>query len=237
MSIAIVSDIHANLEALQVVLESIRKKQADEIYCLGDIVGYGPNPNECVQLIREKCTRVLVGNHDYAAIGKADISYFNPNAKSAALWTRKKLKSEHMQYLSKLKFTHQNDEMLMVHASPTNPKHWYYVMSAEDASMEMQAFSQALCFIGHSHLPVIYTAERAIKTSHFRFEPEQKYVVNVGSVGQPRDGNPKACYALYEPTTKELEYVRLAYDVQTTYSKIIKEGLPTFLADRLLKGY
>ncbi len=237
MSIAIISDIHANQEALQVVLESIRDRQIEQIYCLGDIVGYGPNPNECVEMIRESCTKVLAGNHDFAAIGKNDIAYFNKHAKAAALWTRKKLKNAHKKYLATLKFTHQNDDMLMVHASPTNPEHWYYVLTPGDASVEMQAFNQPVCFVGHSHIPVIFTVKKEIKENVFKLDTEQKYIINVGSVGQPRDGNPDSCYCIYDPETLKVEYVRVAYDIEKTYSKIISAGLPVFLADRLLKGY
>lgn len=237
MAIALISDIHANIEALEAVFKSIGQYDVESICCLGDIVGYGPNPNECVNLIREKCAHVLIGNHDYAAIGKTDIEYFNQYAKAAAYWTRKHLTEENKKYLAALPFTHQNDEMLMVHASPTNPAHWYYILNPYDAQIEMEAFSQPLCFIGHSHVPLIYSTNNVIKDTYFSFKSEQKYIVNVGSVGQPRDGNHKACYALYDPDTHSLDYIRLDYEVQKTYSKIIKEGLPPFLAERLLKGY
>jgi len=237
MAIALISDIHANIEALEAVFKSIEQYDVDSISCLGDVVGYGPNPNECVNLIREKCEHVLIGNHDYAAIGKTNIEYFNQYAKAAAFWTRKHLTEENKNYLAALPFTHQNDEMLMVHASPTNPAHWYYVLNPYDAQIEMEAFSQPLCFIGHSHVPIIYSHSKVIKETQFNFKKEQKYIVNVGSVGQPRDGNHKACYALYDPDEHSLNYIRLDYDIQKTYSKIIKEGLPPFLAERLLKGY
>ncbi len=237
MSIAIISDIHANQEALQAVLESIQSRQIEGIYCLGDIVGYGPNPNECVELIHSSCKHVLVGNHDYAAVNKTDIAYFNKHAKAAAVWTRKALSSKHKKYLLGLKLTHQNDDLLMVHASPANPEHWYYVLSPYDASVEMQAYNQPVCFVGHSHIPVIFTAEQEINKTKIKLKPEQKYLINVGSVGQPRDGNPKACYCIYNPETREVEYVRVAYDIEKTYSKIISAGLPAFLAERLLKGY
>ncbi len=237
MPIALISDIHANQEALQQVLKSIRSRQIEEIYCLGDIVGYGPNPNECVEMVRTSCKKVLVGNHDYAAIGKTDITYFNKHAKHAALWTRKQLKAENKKYLNTLKFTHQNDDMLMVHASPTNPEHWYYVMNPQDAAVEMQSFKQPVCFVGHSHIPAIFTAEKEISENSFTLKTEQKYIINVGSVGQPRDGYPESCYCLYEPETRQVEYVRVPYEVNKTYEKIIKAGLPEFLAKRLLKGY
>ena len=237
MSIAIISDIHANLEALEAVLKSALKQKVKKIYCLGDIVGYGPDPNECLKLVRESCDAVLVGNHDHAAIGKADVQYFNQYAKTAAFWTKEKLTKENIKYISSLPFTYQDGEMLMVHASPTNPSHWYYILSAYDALLEMQSFSQSLCFIGHSHVPVIYSDDQVFKGEHYQFDSEQKSIVNVGSVGQPRDGNYKACYALYDSDTNSLDYIRVEYELQKTYSKIVKEGLPLFLAERLLKGY
>ena len=237
MTAAIISDIHANLEALQAVFKSIDQYGVDAVYCLGDIVGYGPNPNECIELVRKKCDHVLIGNHDYAAIGKTNIEYFNQYAKAAAYWTREHLTSKNKEYLTSLPFTHQNDEMLMVHASPTNPAHWYYVLNPYDAQIEMQSFNQPLCFIGHSHVPVIYSESDVFRGAYFNFESGQKYIVNAGSVGQPRDGNHKACYALYDMRTQSLNYIRLEYEVQKTYSKILKAGLPPFLAERLLKGY
>lgn len=237
MPIAIISDIHGNLEALEQVFRYVESQKIEKIYCLGDVVGYGPNPNECVEKVRRRCEIVLMGNHDYAAIGKANIDYFNQYAREAALWTRQTLSEENHAYLQGLPFTHQNDEMIMVHASPTNPKHWYYVLSRHEAEIEMHAFNQPLCFIGHSHVPLIYGLNGMFKGEVYNFEQSQKYIVNVGSVGQPRDGDPRACLVIFDEEARSLRYVRLEYDVQKTYKKIIKAKLPQFLAERLLKGY
>ena len=237
MKIAFVSDVHGNLEALTTALAHIDEHGVDQLVCLGDIVGYGPNPNECVEIIRERCEVVLMGNHDYAAIGLANIEYFNEFAKMSTHWTIKILKDENKQYLQSLPFSHQNDEMIMVHSSPTNPSHWYYVLSMPDALIEMQAFSQNLCFIGHSHVPLVFSDSSMIREPLVQIEQNRKYIVNVGSVGQPRDGNPQLCYTLYDSDKKEIRYIRLDYDVQTTYAKIIEAGLPLYLAERLLKGY
>ena len=237
MKAAIISDIHANLEALKAVLKSIEQYDVDAVYCLGDTVGYGPNPNECIELVREKCLYVLLGNHDHAAIDKTKLEYFNPYARAAVFWTREHLTPKNKEYLASLPYTHQNDEMLMVHASPSNPAHWYYIQKPYEAQIEMQSFSQSLCFIGHSHMPVIFSESDVFRGPFYNFEAGKKYIVNVGSVGQPRDGNHKACYALYDLRAKSLSYIRLEYEVQQTYSKILKAGLPPFLAERLLKGY
>jgi predicted phosphodiesterase len=237
MRAAIISDIHGNLEALEEVFKFVTEQGIEKIYCLGDVVGYGPNPNECIELIREKCHVVLMGNHDYAAIGQANIDYFNEYARRAAYWTMEQLTDENHAYLTSLPFTHQNDEIILLHASPTNPRHWYYVLSQDEAKIEMNAFNQPLCFIGHSHVPVIFSKSQMFREEVFSFEKGEKYIVNVGSVGQPRDGNSKSCFAIFDQDKLQIEYVRLNYNMQKTYKKIIKAGLPHFLADRLLKGY
>ena len=237
MRAAFISDIHGNLEALEVVLKYIDEQEIDRIYCLGDVVGYGPNPNECVDLVREKCRVVLMGNHDYAAIGRANIDYFNEYARRAAYWTMEQLTDENHAYLTSLPFTHQNDEIIMLHASPTNPRHWYYVLSQHEAKIEMNAFIQPLCFIGHSHVPVIFSESQMFREEVFICVPGEKYIVNAGSTGQPRDGNPNSCFAVFDDEKRQIEYIRLKYNIQKTHKKIIKAGLPHFLAERLLKGY
>lgn len=237
MAIAIISDIHSNLEALETALDFIDSRNIEEINCLGDIVGYGPNPNECVQLIRERCDIVLMGNHDYAAIGLANVDYFNEYAKIATQWTMNALSRKNVDYLKTLPFSHQTDDALMVHSSPTNPSHWYYVLSLQDALIEMRAFTQPICFIGHSHVPGIFSKKQIVRTQTMKIEPNEKYIVNVGSVGQPRDGIPESSIVIYDPDARTIEYKRLEYDIKSTYSKIIRAGLPVFLAERLLKGY
>jgi len=235
--IAIISDIHSNLEALQAALDYIDNHKIESIYCLGDIVGYGPNPNECIELIRKRCQVVLMGNHDYAAVGLANIEYFNEYAKMSTYWTIERLREENRSYLSNLPFSHQTNDSFFVHASPSNPSFWYYVLSVQDAQMEMQSFDQRICFIGHSHVPVVFTQENLYREVSFTFEPNEKYIVNVGSIGQPRDGNSNLCFAVMDEQKNSVEFVRLTYDLQKTYSKIIKAGLPLFLAERILKGY
>ncbi len=237
MKIAILSDIHSNLEALDAALEYIRGRDIDSIYCLGDIVGYGPNPNECVERIRENCKVALMGNHDYAAIGMADIEYFNDYARASVFWTRDTLSQENMTYLESLPFSYEEEAFLLVHSSPSNPSRWHYILSREIAEIEMDYFKQPLCFIGHSHVPVVYSADRVIREHHVYLDTDsKKYIINVGSIGQPRDGEPKLCFVVYDTESRELEYVRLYYPVNKTYEKIIKNGLPVFLAERLLKG-
>lgn len=237
MLIALLSDIHGNLEALQSAFNYIDQRNVDQIFCLGDIVGYGPNPNECVEMIKERSEIVLMGNHDSAAIGLANIEYFNDFAKMSTYWTIEALSDENKKYLHGLPYIHQDDQMIMVHSSPTNPSYWYYVLSIQDAKVEMQAFTQRICFIGHSHVPVIYSSKDMYRQNSFVLEQKEKYIVNVGSVGQPRDGNPRLSFVIFDTKTQKIEYIRLKYKIEKTYQKIVEAGLPVFLAERLLKGY
>lgn len=238
MKFAVISDIHSNLEALRIAFDYIDEQDIEEVYCLGDVVGYGPNPNECVELVRERCNAVLMGNHDFAAVGLADIEYFNDYAKASVFWTRESLTEENLAWLHNLPFEHVYDEFIFVHASPSNPSHWYYILSHDVARMEMNYFRQKVCFIGHSHVPVIYTKKGTFHQTPMKLETKsEKYIINVGSVGQPRDGDPKLCFTVYDTETDTCEHVRLNYSISSTYQKIIKSGLPVFLAERLLKGY
>lgn len=238
MKIAILSDIHSNLEALEAAFDYIDREHIKTVYCLGDIVGYGPNPNECIEIIRERCDQVLMGNHDYAAIGLANIEYFNDYAKASVYWTVSNLTGENTEYLRKLPFTYETDDFFLVHASPSEPSRWHYILSSEIAELEMKYFHQSVCFIGHSHVPVIYSGEGVIRRTPVSLETKPgKYIINVGSIGQPRDGDPALCFAVYEPERRMVEHIRLHYSVNRTYEKIIKSGLPVYLAERLLKGY
>ena len=237
MIVAIISDIHANLEALQRVLEYLKENKVDKVYCLGDVIGYGPNPNECIDLIRDTCEVVLMGNHDYAAIGFGDIQNFNEYAKFSTLWTREKLWAENVEFIKIWPFISELDNSYFVHASPKNPSNWDYVLSISEAQKHLKIFSQKVCFIGHSHVPVIFSKNDHYRQNKFVLKKSQKYLVNVGSVGQPRDGDPRSCFVIYDDETNKIEYVRLDYEIQKTYDKIIRAGLPVFLAERLLKGY
>jgi predicted phosphodiesterase len=238
MRIAIVSDIHGNLEALQVVLQYVRDNGIDEIYCLGDIVGYGANPNECVEAIGNSATKVVIGNHDHAAIGLTSVYYFNDYAKVSTYWTYSVLSADSRNFLSSLDFTWHSERLLLVHATPSEPQMWRYVLTEQDAGNEFQAFKQSLCCIGHSHLPVIFSEKAGYsKAPKYILEAGDRYIVNVGSIGQPRDGNPMTCFCVYNTDAEQIEYVRLNYNVAQAREKIVKAGLPAFLADRLLNGY
>ncbi|RKX71013.1 metallophosphoesterase [candidate division WOR-3 bacterium] len=232
--IALISDIHSNLEALNRVMEEIDRLGVERIWCLGDVVGYGADPNRCCEIVRERCELVIAGNHDWAVLDKTDITYFNPVAKEAVLWTRRELSGENREFLDRLGLKLKADQYLLVHSSPSRPEEWLYLFEREQFEEEFQAFGEPVCFIGHSHVPVIVDDELKIYGTGVNVEPNHRYIINIGSVGQPRDGDPRASFATIEGDRIEIR--RLEYDIETAQEKIRKAGLPEFLAERLAAG-
>jgi len=236
MRYAVISDIHGNLEALKSVLKSIKKNGVDEILCLGDIVGYGPNPNECVERIKKMGIKTVVGNHDYVMVDDSWLEHFNPAAKLAALWTKALLKSENLQYLACLPFTVRLPDILLVHGSPIKPGRFHYIFNAIEALSQLNGFQEKICFVGHSHYPAIFTSDGDVFKDGAELKDSVRYIINVGSVGQPRDKNPSACYGLLDTDSLTFSLVRIDYYIKKTAKKIMKAGLPVFLAERLFEG-
>lgn len=232
MRIAILSDIHSNLQALTRAISIIDQQPIDEICCLGDIVGYGGNPNECVDLIRQRASNCILGNHDLAAIDPTHAFYFTKPGRIAADWTHKVLTEENAQFLSSLPYKVEKNGLTFVHASPAEPQAWNYIFSLEEAQPQFHHFQTAACFIGHTHIPSVCGED--LKT--FAFQKGTRFLVNVGSVGQPRDGNPHLSFGIVDTDTWTYENIRIAYDVAAAANAILKNGLPTFLAERLLQG-
>lgn len=232
MKIGIISDIHANLEALTRALEALAGSGVDQIACLGDIVGYGANPNECIELVRRHCSLVLMGNHDQAAVDLKAAEFFSPHARVAVEWTALQLAPEHKRYLEGLPLTAECAGSLLVHASPHDPAEWHYILSEIDAQQAFGSFEHRICFVGHSHVPGAF-AER---TRAQEVTKEDRFLVNVGSVGQPRDGDPRLSFGIFDPDVWEYRNVRVPYDVTTARAKILEAGLPVMLGERLLKG-
>jgi putative phosphoesterase len=232
MKIALLSDIHSNLPALESVLELVTDLKADVLYCLGDIVGYGPFPNECVDLVRSQFKRVVRGNHDAGASGQADIEHFNKYGQAAIKWTRATLTSENLAYLMNLPLTFTQDEITIVHASPVRPAEWTYVLSLHEALECFQAFTTQNCFVGHTHIPIIVGDD--LTTNHYR--KGKRHLINVGSVGQPRDGNPNAAFGMLDTTADVYTLHRVPYEIKRTSNAIKDAGLPTFLGKRLHRG-
>lgn len=235
MRIAIISDIHANLEALNKALEIIDERKPDEIICLGDIVGYGPDPNECVDIIRNRAGVVLMGNHDYAVTHAEATDNFNPIAKEAVLWTRNNIHNDNLNFLTHLPYTYKSGDVYYVHSTPQEPEEWHYVFTWNDAMTQFDHFEGKVCFFGHSHVPQIYYNDTESAMSFF-LNKETKYLINVGSIGQPRDGNPRLSFGIFDTDQWHYQPFRSDYDMELTAKKIRDRGLPPFLADRLLKG-
>jgi len=245
--LAILSDIHGNLEALEAVLADAKEHGYDRLLCLGDVVGYGADPEACVQRIRETVWHtcgveaVVKGNHDAAAANGMDDD-FNPAAREAVRWTRQHLCEDTLTWLTKLPMTLETSGVLLVHASPYKPEEWIYVTTFDDASDAFTAFHQRVAFIGHSHVPfhvltdATYTRIERDDRPRIRMMAGFRYLVNVGSVGQPRDGDPRGCYEILDLEEEVLERFRVAYPVDVAADKIRNAGLPRFLADRLYRG-
>ena len=237
---AIVSDIHGNLEALEAVLADLERHRPASLVCLGDFVGYGASPNECIDRLRPRVEHALVGNHDLAACGKLQLSDFNHNAAVAARWTERALRPDNHEYLRGLPFSARWRDMLLVHASPARPEDWHYVLSIADAREELESYAEAVCFIGHSHYPGAFDLQgdhlRYTRAPEIRLEKGHRYLVNVASVGQPRDGDPRAGYLQFDEADGVLRHVRLEYDVDGAMKRIQEAGLPRFLAERLQWG-
>lgn len=240
--IGIFSDIHGNLQALETVFRILEEEErVDKYYCCGDIVGYGGNPNECVELIRAKNCPVVAGNHDHAALGLTDTSYFNEIAKTAIHWTGDILTPDNAAFLRALPLSIVEDDFLIVHSSPKDPEAWNYILTLGDARANFEHFAQSICFVGHSHQPFIIeyaSGKLSCPSQPFVSVGEgRRYLINVGSVGQPRDGNPYAAYAIYDRQAGLIEIKRAEYDLAAAQEAIRAQGLPPQLADRLNHGW
>jgi predicted phosphodiesterase len=234
MRIAVISDIHSNLPALEKALSIIKEQSVDTIYCLGDIVGYGSQPNECIDLIREKASLCVLGNHDSAVINSSEIQYLPPEGRIAAEWTLKILTQENRIFLSQLRYKCVSDIATLVHASPKNPENWTYVMDLDEANRQFQYFSTRFCFIGHSHIPFVCGED--LRTMQLTKGSTMRFLMNVGSIGQPRDGNPMLSFGILDTDAWSFEIIRAEYDISQAARSIIDAGLPSILAERLFKG-
>ncbi|MDD5450186.1 MAG: metallophosphoesterase family protein [Candidatus Omnitrophica bacterium] len=242
MRYAVFSDIHSNLEAYEAVLEAISKEKADAYYCCGDIVGYGADPAECILKTKAINPVIIAGNHDWASGGQTDMSNFTSSAKAAVLWTAEKLSKGDKEYLNNLRLINK-DKFLMVHGSPSHPEEFNYVFGLNDAYpafLRMQEENIRLCFIGHTHAAGVLIEDMGYITFNpwpsVKLAKGKKYIINVGSVGQPRDSNPRAAYCIYDTDMETIEIKRVEYDIVKAQEKIVKAGLPAVLAERLSLG-
>jgi predicted phosphodiesterase len=240
MHYAVLSDVHSNLEALDAVLADIQQKKIRDLLFIGDAVGYGPNPNECLNQLAEKCKVLLAGNHDWGAVGLTDISYFNEYARYAVEWTQMVITEENKKVLKSFPITKElrDEDILLVHSTPKEPGEWHYFLTLWDAEINFQYFNNKFCFLGHSHQPFIIeklpSGELMTYKNTAKIRKNKRYIINAGSVGQPRDGDPRACYAVIND--EEVALMRVSYDIVSVQKKMKKEKLPFALIERLSVG-
>ncbi len=246
MRCLVLSDIHSNLEALEAVVRDAGP--VDQVWCLGDVVGYGPEPNACVQLLRSLSARAIAGNHDWATLGKLDLQDFNPDARDANLWNRKQLTPENLAYLDALPEMLEEPPFTLAHGSPRHPI-WEYIIYNSTARANFDFFDTPYCFVGHTHTPIIFrlgqtddgtstVCEQIAPTpgEPFQLGP-QRTILNPGSVGQPRDGDPRASYVVLDREALTAEYRRVEYPIEKTQAKMMEHDLPMRLVLRLKYGW
>jgi len=240
MRYAILSDIHSNLEALEAVIEACRQQKIKKFFCVGDTVGYGANPKECLDFLQKYKVVSVAGNHDWAVGGRLDASYFTEDGKAAVAWTRTSIPFEYFNYLNTLKTVFKNNNFILAHASLNNPEHFDYLNDISKAPDTFHLMDRPVCFIGHTHVPQIFVQKENnilySLMSEIEIDSGCKYIVNTGSVGQPRDGNPMASYGIYDTDIGIVELKRVEYNIATAQEKILEAGLPDFLARRLTVG-
>ena len=238
--IAILGDIHANLDALETVLADCREQGVDEYLCTGDVVGYNACPHECLEIVRSLGCPVMMGNHDYYVSSEQNLDDFNPAAAFVVEWTRQQLSAEEIDWLRALPFTKTLKGLTLVHATMDNPEAFGYVFDNLQADANFIMQKTPVCFHGHTHCPMIYEKSMAgvyrIDPQDFKLQMGRKYFINVGSVGQPRDGDPRATYVIYDSVAKTIVFRRLEYDVAAAQARIRAAGLPERLAVRLAYG-
>ncbi len=239
MKIAIISDIHSNLEALTAVRREIEKEAVEQVFCLGDMIGYNANPVEVLRMLQEMNAVCVAGNHDQAAVGMIGTESFNEVAAIAAAWTAKQLGPDEQAFIEKLPLVREMGEITLVHARLPHPEEWGYILSDDDARRCFECLKTTYCFIGHSHLSGVFEEGRGLvffRPGIFQLDKQNRYIINVGSVGQPRDRNPKASFVLFDSQKHTVDFRRVSYDIEATQKKVLAAGLPAFLAQRLAVG-
>jgi len=239
MQIALFGDIHANLEALEAVLEDASAQGVTDYVCMGDIVGYNADPAACLEKIRQMDCPTVKGNHDSDAAGNHSLETMNPVAALALEWTRTQLTEEQRKWLTRLRMVRQVADFTVVHSTLDQPSNWNYVTNRFDAMANFSYQFTQICFHGHTHVPRVYVKmDRVteVPADSIAIEDGLKYFINVGSVGQPRDGDWRACYAIFDTEERLLVFRRVEYEIAKTQEKILAAGLPEMLAERIQEG-
>ena len=241
MKLALISDIHSNLGALQAVLSDIDNQGVDRIHCLGDIIGYGCNPTECLDLVTQRCDIILLGNHEYVALGLLEESAMNEIARESTEWTCGHLSDRELEMIANLELEASVEGAYFVHACPYEPDQWHYMLKPEDAVVGFDSFTEQIGFFGHSHIPMVFALSPqgmcSAKTGHdIDPDPDCRYQINVGSVGQPRDLDPRSSYVIYDSESTDVRFHRVEYDIKTVQQKMTEANIHSMLVDRLLVG-
>lgn len=240
MKYGILGDIHSNLEALETAVTFLQKRGVDQFLQVGDIVGYGADPSACIQRLKDLRAIVVAGNHDWAVAGKLDTTFFNPYAREAVAWTRSILSRSDLHYIESLPLVVKVDEhVTLVHATLDQPEAFDYIQTYYDAHRSLNALHTTACFMGHSHVPMAFLQKHTIvhtNAERFSLRDVSRALINVGSIGQPRDDNPKTAFALFDTKSMEYTLFRESYDDDRTAAKIVSAGLPLALAQRLSLG-
>lgn len=240
MRYGIVSDMHSNLEALDSCLDALSKERIDKYICIGDIVGYGADPSVCIKKVRELDALTVLGNHDAGCTGSLDLSYFNSYARDAIIWTKKVLSQSELDYLKGLELVKEMGDLTFTHGSLVNPGDFNYILNRHEALSSMEVMTKKILFIGHSHVPGVFERRdddlRYFYREKIKVSENAVYIVNAGSVGQPRDGDNRASYVIYDDRKSEIFIKRIGYDISGAREKILKAGLPKILAYRLDEG-
>ena len=234
------ADIHSNLQAFEAVIGSFPEEGGYDVICAGDVVGYGADPVKCIDTVLSLGVKNIVGNHDAGVIDKTDISYFNKHAAEAVQWTKEHLDQPSRDYLEGLQYVREEELFTVAHGTLHDPEEFMYMMTWADAMHTFEVLNTKICFVGHSHVPGTFILRGGEISQSFEkkigLEEEARYIVNVGSVGQPRDGDNRSCYCVYDADKDEIEFRRIEYDIKTAAKRIVAAGLPEVLAERLFVG-
>jgi diadenosine tetraphosphatase ApaH/serine/threonine PP2A family protein phosphatase len=239
---AVFGDIHGNLDALETCVAHMKEVGVEYYVCLGDVIGYGAQPNECLTMVRELTDHIIAGNHEYAVCGKMGLEFFNAYAKEAIEWTRDQLSEDELEFIRRMPLVEQVNGYTIAHSTLHAPEAFGYIETLYSAHMSLSFLEDKVCFVGHSHVPITFVLDQEQRTLTYTVDEEitlgasHKALVNVGSVGQPRDENPKASYATYDTESGEVKIHRLEYDVESAAQKIRDAGLPEVLSSRLVMG-
>ena len=239
MRYAVLGDIHGNLHAFQAVLEDARAAGVDRVLCVGDVVGYGAQPAECMQIMRELKPLIVGGNHDWGVAGRVSIQYFNADARDSVEWTRDQLSEQEIAELNALDLVAISDDVTIVHSTLFAPEEFDYMQTLFDVQLSFKHLQTSICFCGHSHVPVMLLDGASVEcflAPELTLIEGQRAIINVGSVGQPRDLDPRACYFLYDSELRKVTMRRIEYDVHATSDSILSAGLPITNARRLVLG-